>query len=218
MSGEAHNFKVGDEIELGEWPFDRRGNVKKIEWVIIDKHDDGTCLLMTKYGIETKKFNEKSGDVSWETCDLRKWLNGDFYSQAFSEKEKESIMLVTMETECRSGFLGGLFGSKKRETKDNVFLLAVDQAEMLFGNESRRKAKASLWAIQNLAFADSEHGICWWWLRSPGKKHGCAACVCEGTVNHDGVKTDYASNCVRPVIKLSLFDYENLMKEQENLQ
>jgi len=215
MSEEMSTFKIGDEIELGTWPFDRRGKVKKISWVIIDKYSDGTGLLLTKYGIETKQYNAKSGGVSWESCDLRKWLNSDFYDMAFTEDEKSGIMTVSLKTECKGGFFGSLFGKKTVSTKDNVFLINAEEAESLFGNESKRKAKATPWAIQNLAYADSESGACWWWLRSPGTKSDCAASVCDGTVNTEGLKIDYTSNSVRPAIKFNLNMYAQIIREQE---
>ena len=91
----------------------------------------------------------------------------------------------------------------------------AEEAESLFGNESKRKAKATPWAIQNLAYADSESGVCWWWLRSPGTKSDCAASVCDGTVNTEGLKIDYTSNSVRPAIKFNLNMYAQIIREQE---
>lgn len=202
---------VGDQIKV------KLRDGRKYFMTAVERQGDKMLVVFDECVAEKTLVNTER-EYAWETCDLRKWLNGEFFSQAFTEKEAESIMIVSLKTECKGGFFGGLFGSKIKETKDHVFLLAADEAEMLFGNESKRKAKATPWAVQNLAYADSENGICWWWLRTPGKKSGCAACVCEGSVNTEGVQIDYSSNSVRPVIRLNLYDYARIIQEETNAQ
>ena len=207
-------IKVGSVLTLGMWPYDRKGTVQPIEWIVVDKSSDGTGLLMTLHGIDSRQYNEKDGSVTWEQCSLRKWLNEEFYNQAFIESEKNFIILETIKTECRRNFISALFSGKTVSTKDGVFLLTAEEAEAFFGSDSKRTAKPTQWAVQQLAFSDTEQdGSCWWWLRSPGAKADMAACVCGGKVNTEGYKVDYNSNSVRPVIKFNINLYKQIKSE-----
>lgn len=62
---------------------------KPIEWEIVKTYDDGTILLVTKDCIGYMPFDEKSN--SWETSEVREWLNGDFLAE-FSDEELDKIV------------------------------------------------------------------------------------------------------------------------------
>ena len=105
----------------------------------------------------------------------------------------------------------------KKLTKEKAEVKPADtaeEAEAFFGSDSKRTAKPTQWAVQQLAFSDTEQdGSCWWWLRSPGAKADMAACVCGGKVNTEGYKVDYNSNSVRPVIKFNINLYKQIKSE-----
>ena len=62
----------------------------KIEWIVLEKDEENhRVLLLSKYLLDSYCYNESAENVSWENCDIRKWLNEDFYNAAFDEKEKE---------------------------------------------------------------------------------------------------------------------------------
>ena len=63
-----------------------------IEWIVLDKESDGTLVLVSKYALDVKPYNENRTDVTWETSTLRKWLNEDFYNAAFSAIEQGRIL------------------------------------------------------------------------------------------------------------------------------
>ncbi|MDR0474164.1 MAG: DUF6273 domain-containing protein, partial [Treponema sp.] len=46
-------------------------------WRVLDVQG-GEALIITEEVIEQRKYNNVYKDVSWETCDLRKYLNGGF--------------------------------------------------------------------------------------------------------------------------------------------
>ena len=54
-------------------------------------------------------------DISWQDCDLREWLNHEFYNAAFSASEKQLIKT----THCTDN------GKGCPDTEDKVFLLSV---------------------------------------------------------------------------------------------
>lgn len=56
-----------------------------IEWRVLDKKGD-KVLLLSEYGLDIQPFD--TSDVSrvlWKDSTMRKWLNNDFYDNAFSE-------------------------------------------------------------------------------------------------------------------------------------
>ena len=52
-----------------------------------------------------------SVDITWHDCDLRKWLNNEFYNTAFNATEKEFIKT----THCADN------GEVSPDTEDKVF-------------------------------------------------------------------------------------------------
>ena len=126
-------YKVGDIIKFGKYEQD--GNLSNgkedIEWVVL-KVNKGKAYVVSKYILEQRKYNSGYDYVTWETCELRQWLNNDFYNAAFSESEKNKIPLVTLENKDNpwSGQDGG------NDTEDKVFLLSLEDTETYFGEYS----------------------------------------------------------------------------------
>ena len=68
-----------------------------IEWRVLDKKGD-EVLLLSEYGLDAQPFDTSGKErVLWKDSTIRKWLNNDFYNSAFSEKEKEYIVLSSSE-------------------------------------------------------------------------------------------------------------------------
>jgi len=126
-------YKVGDIIKLGKYEQD--GNLSNgkedIEWQVL-KVEKGKVYVVSKYILEQKKYHSNSDKVTWETCDLRKWLNNDFYNAAFSESEKNMIPSVTVENKDNPYY--GQDGGN--DTEDKVFLLSLEDIETYFGDYS----------------------------------------------------------------------------------
>lgn len=71
-----------------------RYNGKAIEWQILEKLSDGSCIMITKEDIAQKRFDGSNN--MWEGSELREWLNTDFLEE-FSEEEKDRILPVKNE-------------------------------------------------------------------------------------------------------------------------
>ena len=101
-------------ITFGKW------NNQPIEWEIL-KEDDFCKLIITKDRIGgTRQFN-RNNDSQWKNSEIRQFLNGEFLNQAFTNEEKTKIVNVYLE--------------KPNATKDNIFLLDVDEAKPLISND-----------------------------------------------------------------------------------
>ena len=123
-----------DHILFGQYVIDGVDNGKEeIKWTILDKDEEnGRALLVSKYIIDAKYYNEEGGDVTWETSSIRKWLNNDFYNKAFDEKEKELIIETLLHTNDESGIRAYTVDEKYytiggNDTKDKIFLLSTDE-------------------------------------------------------------------------------------------
>ena len=192
-------YKVGKTIEFGNYPQDKDGTEKPIEWIVMKK-EGNQVLLLSKYVLDAKPYNEEFEDVTWETSDIRQWLNNEFYTTAFNKAEKAKIQtsLIKNEDNSKYGTNGG------NDTEDKVFLLSEKEAETLFSDEEERIAKATEYAEKSGVYVNKEK-VAWWWLRSPGY-HGHHAAVVNkyGWVDRDGSCVSIYSGGVRPALHLNL--------------
>nr|MCR5735709.1 DUF6273 domain-containing protein [Lachnospiraceae bacterium] len=109
-------------VTFGEYP---KG--KPIEWIVLDEQN-GKKLLLSRYNLDFMAYNHKDKSVTWQTSDLRKWMNSYFYLFAFSFKEKAYIKKAALKNEdSPSGTDGG------KDTKDWVFALSLNEIYEYFG-------------------------------------------------------------------------------------
>lgn len=200
--GEA---SVGETVVFGGYQQARGAapDSEAVEWKVLDKKD-GKVLLLSTCGLEVMPYHGKYESVTWETCSLRRWLNTEFYENAFSEVERAFISVTsnTNEDHPEAGTPGG------GATEDKVFLLSVQEALNYFGGDpftenADRVGKVTDYAKHLNAFVSEEKdkydGNGWWWLRSPGEFSACAVTVLhDGTVSAGGMPVNYDSNVVRP--------------------
>ena len=196
------NLRVGDVITMGHYEQDNKlsNGPEAIKWQVL-KVEDGRALVASKYGLDAIPFNERYVNVTWETCSLRKWLNGEFYNNAFSSEEKGRILQVTVNNPNNP-----VFGTKGgNSTKDRIFLLSINEAEHYYRNDEARKCWATDYAKANGAWISAKFGTTWCWLRSPGiYAYDAANIVTDGYVNENGIDVNDYNGVVRPVFWLDL--------------
>lgn len=138
----------------------------------------GRGLIVTEEITELRWYNHEFADVTWAQCQLRAYLNTEFYNQ-FSQDEKARIITVSNKNADNPWFntKGG------SDTTDWIFLLSLEEACAYFGNSSKNllhKGRQK-WLI------DDEHNekrqakfgnvFHWWRLRSPGYSGRTAASI-----------------------------------------
>lgn len=120
-----------DHILFGTYEMDGVENGKEeIKWTILDKDEEnGRALLVSKYIIDAKYYNEEGGDVTWETSSIRKWLNKDFFNDAFNDIEKDLIEETVVHTNDESEIISDTKYTTRggNDTKDKIFLLSTDE-------------------------------------------------------------------------------------------
>ncbi len=191
---------VGDYVVYGSYEQDNdSANGKEdIEWLVLAK-EGNKALLISKYALDCQKYNN-SGETTWETCSLRKWLNGTFISTAFSTDEQNLIISSTI-TADRNPDYGT---SPGKNTIDKIFLLSITEANKYFNSDSARQCQGTAYCYAQGAYK-AFNGACWWWLRSPGVISDYAASVdYYSNVNTLGGFMDDDDGGVRPALWVNL--------------
>ncbi len=188
---EGAGHKIGDEIVMGKY------SGEDIVWTVKDKDDDG-LLLVSKYVIDAKSFNDEFKPVKWEDCSLRKWLNSEFIDGCFTEEEQD--MIVTSKLVNNDNPINGIDGGN--DTEDKVFLLSIDEAYKYFETDKDRQALPTEYAASQKVMTE-EDGYSYWRLRSPGKMGNYSAFVyVRGMVNESGFEVHYKYYGLRPAMRI----------------
>lgn len=185
--------KDPDKISFGTY----KG--QNIIWRIL-KTENGTALIISDKSLETRPYHGTQTDITWEQCDLRQWLNGEFLNTAFTGGERERIISSRVVNRNNPKYItpGG------NDTADKVFLLSIDEAETYFANDEDRKCMAAEHAKEQGAYTGSG-GYCFWWLRSPGCAEYYAAYVhSSGSIYEFGYCVYDPINAVRPALRIRL--------------
>ena len=167
-------YELYSTVTFGHYEQDNNSKNGKepIEWIVLDVEADGTCLLLSKYALDYKAYNDSNKNVTWETCSLRKWMNGEFYNGAFDASEKAKIQLTHNVTPSTPKY--NIYGG--RDTDDYVFTLTLQEIADSFGVVQYYwedwKGDPSL-KVQPTRYLSSKgvktyDGYCCWWLRTPG--------------------------------------------------
>ena len=160
--------------------FGKQGTLWRV--LEVDREND-TAQLIAERQICDRQYHSKAERVDWEHCDLRAWLNGEYFDTSFSDEEKAGIAETHLANPDNPQYNtpGG------NDTDDRIFLLSIDEAEKYFKDDTDRAT-----------------GSWWWWLRSPGLLSLSAAGVYDvGVISHFGYIV-YYNVCVRPAFKINL--------------
>ena len=208
--------EIGRVVVFGQYVQDfYSASSEAIEWIVLDYDDkEHKALLLSRYGLDAKPYNDEDTSVNWEQCTIRNWLNGEFLQTVFSAEERKAILT----TEVDNGVLQGYskwHGEGGNNTQDQMFLLSYAEANRYFKvaenislNTKARVAPTS-YAIRMGAMTDTysrttnDEEAGWWWLRSPGNFQNKAAMVNANGSLIDG-SVIYNWCVVRPAFWLNL--------------
>lgn len=175
-----------------------------LEWELLEDKSD-CMLVMSRYALDCRAYNDSESDVTWETCSLRQWLNEDFYEEAFNDEEKNKILKAGAVNNDNSEFEtpGG------NDTSDRIVLLSIDEAEKYCPFNGKGICDATPYAdeialeTRPLSYkpdSGTPSFACDWWLRSPGEQSNKAAYISKyGYIIKDGSSVNFY-NAVRPVL------------------
>ncbi|MDI9547878.1 MAG: DUF6273 domain-containing protein [Chloroflexota bacterium] len=210
----SRNAKPGELVAFGAYPHRADGADRTpIHWRIL-RNTGSRLFMLSERLLDCKRYHGANVNITWRDCDLRKWLNGEFYNAAFNAAEMESIAT----TLCTGN------GEGSPDTEDKVFLLGVTEIRDLaetHGKDLRRavgtdfaKTKkpdgCSLYVYDKSNKANYIHrkgevvGCSWWWLRTQGNKPSRAYFVGTGYSIRSYADVRLARYGVRPALIMRL--------------
>ncbi|GHU38206.1 hypothetical protein FACS1894105_11760 [Clostridia bacterium] len=176
------------------------------DWFVLDKQD-GKTLIITEKVIEKRSYYHEECAITWETCDMRGYLNGEFYN-SFSEADRTRIAEVVNQNPDNpwDGTPGG------NPTTDRIFLLSIEEVVKYLGDSGQLQAKPTgpkgeSWWIDDqynsVRLAKFGSKPAWWWIRSPGYIGSCAGYVqTKGLLHIHGGGVAGKNGGVRPALWL----------------
>ena len=200
VKDEKTNYSI---VKFGHYEQDsnKSNGAEEIEWLVLDV-DVNNYLLLSRYVLDSKNFNEEQIDTIYANSTLRKWLNEDFIGSAFSAKEATYL-------DDTSKY------STKIMKDDKVSILDKDMCAKYFGTENVNNENAKLATLgteyaksqglqvdKNHASSFYNHGS--FMLSDNGENLSKVAWVGQkGHIYNDGqnVKLD-SGDGVRPIICL----------------
>ncbi len=187
------------------------------EWYVI-KEENGKRLCLSKDIIDIRPFNNSAEKTSWETSDIRKWLNTTMLD-SFSENERKKISLSRIINHNNPIF--NTYGGN--DTEDHFFLLSLAEVldifkldiqdyidDNLVSTRARNNELVSSVSMneRRLKEASVESGIDYqliqgqaigWWLRTPGASEDRAVRInCFGVVRIHGREVNRNLVGIRP--------------------
>ena len=157
-----------------------------MEWRVLEEKD-GMTLLLSEYIVkyrtyhgeekdkekEEKDEKEEKLEITWETSDIRRWLNKEFLNR-FSAEEKARIAATWVVNHDNPWFStpGG------KSTMDKVFLLSLEEVVRYFGDSGQlaKRPNENTWSISDLFSYDKERVAYevitpkWKWMRTKAPK------------------------------------------------
>lgn len=203
---QARSVRVGDTITFGAYEQDNvyMNGSEPIEWYVLYA-DDSRALLISRYCLFSEVYSKDWQKTTWDKCNLRDYLNDDFYNTAFSSSERNAILKSTVAQEKNPVYRT----SAGENTTDHVFLLSYSEAERYLRTDTLLKGIPTAYCIADGATAAGRNGLCWYWLRTPGRYRSDVTYVTTDQVvdlhiNALGVPINYSDGGVRPSIWVDL--------------
>ena len=172
------DYSKGETVTLGTY----KG--KDLRWKVLDQGGNNRMLLAEDV-IECQVFNEVRDHTYWTGSSLRRWLNREFMEEAFSLKERMSIIITLRKADsnprwsCESG----------SDSKDKIFIFSHTELDEYLPSPADR------------ALGDDK----WWWLRTSGSNALSMEVVePDGEVYDIGINKNDPQIAVRPVFWIKL--------------
>ena len=192
------NARKGEFVKFGNYPMKANGQKEPIEWLVLEVKGN-EAFLLSRYGLDCKKYHHEFVSMMWEYCDLREWLNHVFLKEAFSDEEIKRIKVSELRNDLNPTYhtLGG------NNTKDRVFCLSIAEADQYFEDDDERWCQPTEYARNHGVWVSDSNGCCYWWLRSPGlNQYGASGINADGALFLRGYHVDGGIGAVRPALRV----------------
>ena len=86
----AYDLRMNDIITFGRYTQSPYAAPTDIEWIVVG-FDGNRVKLVSKYGLDSKRYNESHSMVTWTSSTLYSWLNYTFKFMAFNSIEQQLL-------------------------------------------------------------------------------------------------------------------------------
>lgn len=187
---------VGRVFALGSYVYENGGQPQPIKWRVLSSTAQDV-LAVSMRGLDYLPYSDSAQGQTWRYSALRRWLNGEFLQEAFSDTERLCLADAHLVTAPNPQFK-----TPGSDTWDKVFVLSADEAQRYFRDDADRVCQATDYANQlsDWQYPDQTN---WWWLRSPGRSLRHAAVVSqEGSIDYLSYNETANKGMVRPAVRL----------------
>lgn len=207
---DKETWTVGDVVIMGTYEQDAKvaDGDEAIEWEVCAVDEEGNkAFLISKYALEAMPFHDETGDVTWETCSLRTWLNDTFYDKAFTESEQARILTTSVTPDENPEGYKVNYG---HPTEDKIFILNYTEAKEAEAVRGHLSGKATAYAgvIGNYKKDNQKYGhpfIYNCWLRTTGADNRSVMYSYEDDkVKFEGQNVSIADGGVAPALWISI--------------
>ena len=197
---QIRDTQEGKYFTLGSYEQDNKteNGTEPIQWIVLARDGD-RVLVISRYILDCVRYDEEYRRVTWKTCTLRAWLNGEFLDSAFDADEQLLIPTTHVTADPNPKF----DVDPGEDTEDKLFLLSIPEAEAYFhpdpyviplantgdyklvekvlakyeANPSTLYCKPTAYAAArgNVPREGTFKGAANWWLRAPGMRASSAA-------------------------------------------
>lgn len=154
-----------------------------VRWWILEE-EDGELTLFSDKILDARSYADTLRDATWDTSDLRTWLNGEFYNTCFCDAQKEHLLLHTTEPALNYffEFTAGV------ETEDYLGLMSsvlLANGRYCFKEHNsdedniRRKTTGTEYAIARGLFVNDEGYGEYWTNTSANVAHNSTVVITE---------------------------------------
>ena len=160
ISSISASIDLGSVVTFGCYEQDNNtANGKEpIEWIVIGVDSDSVNLI-SKDILDLQRYNIQKVDITWASCNLRNWLNNDFFNASFTLDEQRAMK--------RWPYID----TDGTQLKDYVYCLSASEVETIWPIQQDRAALVTDYVF---ALPDYTNGTKsgQWWLRSESEYNG----------------------------------------------
>ena len=200
LESSLSELQVGGTLVMGRNPRVQANAYEALTWTVLER-DENSLLVLAQNAVDCREYNpDSSKGLTWSDCELRRWLNEDFFYEAFSPSEQEYIVPNLLANPSSNLRNKEIYGGPP--TLDKVFLLSHPEVDRLLGNARDRVCRFSDYAAERGTRVDRMHDAQGsWWLRSPGVDSNTAMRVeFDGSLGYDRFNVVYG---VRPAVRVA---------------
>lgn len=190
LQAQLKTASIGDYIVFGKYEQDNNDSngAEDIEWLVLKKTDE-RILVISRYILESTNATL----FPWDENPERRWLNGSFYNDAFTDLEKSLISLTAIQSEKGVG----------TDTEDSIFLLSTIEVNNYFANDDARACSATEHALAS-GIKANEYNKCSTWLLRTFDSNGHAVVGHHGDVFSANTYSADAKSGLRPAMWIEL--------------